>query len=136
MAGFAGVRITRKLVYPCGKIKKGNRQRGVYPRLLWPHGGIGKTRPREAPPRAPNCAKFSSDALAKCPQPLPSTHIFFFSSTLRLTRPRRTRGLRDPPWRPHVGGVCPRKTTKFMYYPRVTIISPHLNEIIPLHDHS
>ena len=44
-------------------------------------------------------------------------------------------GLRDPPFGPHVEGVCLRKSTKFVYHPRVTILSPHLTEIIPLHDH-
>ena len=64
------------------------------------------------------------------------TPLFFFSSTLLgLTGPRRTRGLRNSPFWPHVGGVCPRKSTKFMYYPRVTILHPHLTEIIPLHEH-
>ena len=64
-------------------------------------------------------------------------HLFlvFSSTSLGLTGPRRTRGLRDPTFWPHAGEVCPRKSTKFIYYPRVTILSPHLTEIIPLHDH-
>ena len=61
--------------------------------------------------------------------------LFFARTLLGLTGPRRTRGLRDPPFWPHVGGRCPRKSTKFMYYPSVTILSPHLTEIIPRHDH-
>ena len=52
----------------------GNGQRGVYPLLLWSNGGIGKTRLRQAPPRTPDCPKFSFDALARYPQTLPSTH--------------------------------------------------------------
>ena len=59
----------------------------------------------------------------------------FPNTSLGLTGPRRTRGLTHPPFWPHVGGICPRKSTKFMYYPRVTVLSPHLTEIIPLHDH-
>ena len=38
---------------------------GYTPLLLWSNGGIGKKWPRETPPRAPNCTKFSSDALAR-----------------------------------------------------------------------
>ena len=107
---------------------------GVYPLIFCSNGDIGQTRPREAPARAPVC--LISDALTSCPQTLPSTHTLFFSSTLFvLTGPRRTRGLRDHPYLPHVGGVCPRKSTKIMYYPRVTILSPHLTKIILLHDH-
>ena len=34
-----------------------------------------------------------------------------------------------------LGGYAPANQLKFMYYPRVTIISPYLTEIIPLHDH-
>ena len=41
-------------------------------------------------------------------------------------------GLRDPPYRPHGGWVCPRKSTNFIYYPRVTVLLSHLTEIIPL----
>ena len=33
-----------------------------------------------------------------------------------------------------LGGVFPRECTKFMYYPRVIVLSLHLAEIIPLHD--
>ena len=44
----------------------GNCQRGVYPLIFWSNVGIGQTRPREAPARAPDCPKFSSDALARC----------------------------------------------------------------------
>ena len=55
----------------------GNGQKGVYPRICQPDGGIGKTRPREALPRAPTRFKFNSDALARCPQPMPSTHTLF-----------------------------------------------------------
>ena len=29
----------------------------------------------------------------------------------------------------------PQKSTKFMYYLRVTVLSPQLTEIMPLHDH-
>ena len=110
---------------------------GYTPLLLWSKRGCRKTRPREVPLCAPNCPKFGSDALARCPQPLPSTHTFFlFSSTLLvLTGPPRTRGLTDPPFDYMSGGVCPRKSNKCMYYPRVTINSPRLTEIIPLHDH-
>ena len=116
---------------------KGNGQSGVYPLLLWSDGGIGKIRQLEAHPRAPNCPKFSSDALARCPQPLPSTHTFssFSSTLLGQTGPRRTSGLRDPPFWPRVGGACPRKSSDFVHYPSVTSISPHLTEIIPLHYH-
>ena len=38
---------------------------------------MGKTRPREALPRVPTCPKFSYEALARCPQPMPRTHTFF-----------------------------------------------------------
>ena len=55
---------------------KGNGLKGVHPLLFWSNGGVGQTRPREAPARAPDCTKFSSDALARCPQTLPSTHTF------------------------------------------------------------
>ena len=58
---------------------KGKGQRGVYHLLFWSNGSIGQTRPREAPASAPDCPKFSSDALARCPQTLPSTHTFLFS---------------------------------------------------------
>ena len=51
---------------------------GVYPPDFVVKRGIGKTRPREALPRAPNYPKFSRDALARCPWPLLSTHTFFF----------------------------------------------------------
>ena len=56
----------------------GKRSNGVHPRLFRPNGGGGKTRPREAPPRAPTCFNsiLNPDALARCPQPLPSTHTF------------------------------------------------------------
>ena len=112
----------------------GNGQRVVYPLFFWSNGGIGQTRPREAPTRAPGFPKFSSDALARCPQTLPSTHTFLFFSSrtlLGLTGPRRTRGLWDLTacWR----GMPPE--IKFTYYPRVTVLSPRLTEIIPLHDH-
>ena len=49
------------------------------PPAFWDNRGyMGGTRPREALARAPDCPKSSSDALAKCPQTLPSTHAFFF----------------------------------------------------------
>ena len=50
--------------------------------------------------------------------------ILFFSGTLlgRTAPPRW--GQKDPPLRP-------RNSTKFMYYARVTIISPHLPESYP-----
>ena len=51
---------------------------GSYPLFFWPVGDIGQTRPREAPARAPDCPKFSSDGLASCPQTLPSTHTICF----------------------------------------------------------
>ena len=109
---------------------------GYTPLFCGQTGGIDKVRPREAPLSAPNCPKFSSDALASCAQPLPSTHTFFSGTFLGLTGPRRTRGLRYPPCWPYVGGVCPHKSTKLIYYPRVTIISPHLTDLIPLlYDH-
>ena len=53
-------------------------QRGVYPPLLQTNGGIGKTRPREAPPRAPTGLNFNCGALARCPQPIPSTYVYLF----------------------------------------------------------
>ena len=37
----------------------------------------GKTRPREALPRAPTGLKFNHAALTRCPQPMPSTDTFF-----------------------------------------------------------
>ena len=61
--------------------------------------------------------------------------VFFSSTLLGLTGPRRTRGLREPPFWPRVGETCPRKSTTFIYYPRVNVLSPHLTGIIPLHDH-
>ena len=117
---------------------KGNGQRGVYPVLVWSNGGIGQTRPREAPARAPDCPKFSSDALARCPQTLPSTHTFsfFFSTSLGLTGPRRTRGLRDiPPFYHMLGAYAPANLLNLCISLRVTILYPHLTEIIPLHYH-
>ena len=51
---------------------------GVCPLLFGSIGDMGQTKPREAPARAPNCPKFSSDAQARCPQTLPSTHTFVF----------------------------------------------------------
>ena len=69
------------------------------------------------------------------PVDLAEPHTSFFRNTsLGLTGPPRTRGL-SPPFGPEVGGVCPRKSTAFFYFPRVTILSPHLTEIISLHDH-
>ena len=77
----------------------GNGQRGVHPPFLQPNGGIGKTRLREALPRAPTCLKFNYDALARSPQPMPTTqtfHFIFSGTLLRLRAPRRRRGLGDP----------------------------------------
>ena len=53
-------------VYLCCNIhkKKGKGQRGYYsPGVFKRNGGIGKTRPRNALPRAPACFKFNSGAL-------------------------------------------------------------------------
>ena len=50
---------------------------------FWSIGDIGQTRPREAPARAPDCPKFNSDALARYPQALPSTHTFSFFFSAR-----------------------------------------------------
>ena len=96
-----------------------------------------QTRSREAPPRAPNCHKFSSVALARFAQPLSSMHTFllFFEHVGANGTAAHEGSYRDPPFWPHVGGVCPRKSTTYMYYPRLTIISLHLTELISLHDH-
>ena len=55
---------------------------GVYPPLFQPNGGTGKTSPQEVLPRAPTCPNFNSEALARCPQPMPTTNtdvfLFFF----------------------------------------------------------
>ena len=51
-------------------------------------------------PRSPSCLECNSEALARRPQPMPSTHtvFFFFPSTfLGLTGPRRRRGQKDTP---------------------------------------
>ena len=50
---------------------------GYTPLIFWSNRGISQTRPREAPARAPDCPKFSSDELASCSQSFPSTHTFF-----------------------------------------------------------
>ena len=39
---------------------------------------MGKTAPWQVPACAPACLKSNSDALASRPQPVLSTHIFFF----------------------------------------------------------
>ena len=90
----------------------GNGQRGVYPPVFLSNGGIGQTRPREAPARASDCLKFSSDALARCRRPCraltPFLLLLLFSSTsLVLTGPRRTRVLRIPPFDHMLGGYAP-----------------------------
>ena len=56
----------------------GSGQMGVYPLFFWSIGDTGQTRPRKAPARAPDCPKFSSDALAKVPAGLAEhVHLFF-----------------------------------------------------------
>ena len=59
-----------------GKWSKG----GIPPPAFWAKraGNIGKTSPQEALTMAPTCFKFSPDALATCPQPMPSTRTLFF----------------------------------------------------------
>ena len=93
----------------------GNGQRGIYSLLSWSNGGIGQTRPREAPACTPDCPKFSSDALARCPQTLPSTYTFwfvFFEDVVGANGTAAHEGssgfsLLTTCW----GGVCPRKST-------------------------
>ena len=91
----------------------------MYPFLWWSNWGIYTKHGRGRRPHVPQTASnFSSDALARCPQPLPSTHTFFFffpSTLFGLTGPRHTRGLRDPSFSPHVGGICSRKSSKCEY---------------------
>lgn len=50
---------------------------GIPPPFSATRGRAGKTRPQETPPSAPACLKFNSDGLARCPQPMASTHTFF-----------------------------------------------------------
>ena len=53
--------------------------KGGYTPWFFSHlGGTGETRPRKAFPRAPTCVKCNSKALARRPQPMPSTHTVFF----------------------------------------------------------
>ena len=75
-----------------------NSQRGVYPRLFRPNGDLSKTPPREALPHAPSCFKFYADALARYPQPMPSTRAFFvfFGHVLGLTVAWRRRCESEP----------------------------------------
>ena len=72
---------------------------GYTPRTFLPIGGLGKTSTRDAFPRAPTGSEFNSDALARRPQPMPSTPAFFFSGTLLvLVVPPRKRGHNNPPF--------------------------------------
>ena len=101
----------------------GNGQRGVYPPVFLSNGGIGQTRPREAPARASDCLKFSSDALARCRRPCraltPFLLLLLFSSTsLVLTGPRRTRVLRIPPFDHMLGGYAPANLLNLCVTPR------------------
>ena len=91
----------------------------VYPRVLKPNGGAGKSRPRNALPRAPACFKSNSDALARCPQPMPSTRNFVLSGRLlgRTLQPR-TRGQNGSPFWLYIGVVCPRNFTTIYVLPR------------------
>ena len=44
--------------------------------------GVHGNSLRTVPALAPNCPKFNYDALARHPQPMPSTHTVFFSGTV------------------------------------------------------
>ena len=55
-----------------------------YPPLCGQTEGVGKTRPRHVPARAPDCLQFNYDAPARHPQPMPSTQTFFYRSTYIL----------------------------------------------------
>ena len=119
-------------------IGMGNGQRGLYPLFFFVKRGC---RPNTAAGGArtwPRLPQIHFWRASKVPTDIAEhAHFFFYFSRtlLGLAGPRRTRGGRDPPFWSHVGGVCPGKSTKFMYYPRLTILSPHLTEIITLHDH-
>ena len=122
----------------CANPNIANGNKGAYPLLFRSNGGIGQTRRREEPARAPDCHKFSSDALVRCPQTLASTHIrlFFSENVVGVNGTAVHEGCQGSPllttcW----GGVYPRKSTECIHCPRVTAPSSHLTEIIPLHDH-
>ena len=105
------------------KIVKG----GCTPGFLWSNGGIVKTRPLEAPPNDPNCPKSTSDALARCPQPLPSTHtcFSFFRAGCWGWRDRHGRGdLRIPPFYHMLGVYAPVKLQKLCITPAWPSIPP------------
>ena len=114
---------------------KANGQGGGIPPAFVVKRGYGQNTAVGSAPTCPQLPQTQFSLAIKVPAAVAehAHFIFFFSSTLLgLTGPRRTR---SPLWTTYWGGVCPRKSTKFTYYPRVTINSPNLTEIIPLHDH-
>lgn len=62
-------------------------KRWVNPSPFQPNGGVGKTRPREVPTRASTCLELNSDARARRPQPMQSTHTSFFGHAFRADGP-------------------------------------------------
>ena len=85
-----------------------NGQRGVYPRILRSNGGIGITRPREAPPHVRQPA---SNSIMTRKQEVPvahaeqHAHLFFSGTLLERTAPLRRWGNRKPPFRLYMLGV-------------------------------
>ena len=89
-------------------VKRGYRQ---------PNGGIGKIRMREPRPHALSCLKFNCDALARCSEPLPSTHTFSFLLFGHVVGANGTAAQEGsqgiPPHDYMGGGVCPHISTMF-----------------------
>ena len=111
---------------------------GYTPRIFKPNGGIGKTFPRNTLQRAPACFKFSTEALARVPQPMPCTRFFFFFCRARCWGERHCRvgGVkRIPPFDNMLGGYAQATLLNVVYHPCINIISPQLTEMVPLHDH-
>ena len=98
---------TRKATTLKAKTKRGNGQRGVYPLEFRPFGGRGETRPRQALPRAPTCPNCNLDALARRPQPMPSTHTLFCFFWARPWACGAGGGKRIPPFDYKLGGYIP-----------------------------
>ena len=70
----------------------------VYPRAFWPNGGIGKTRPREALPRAPTCFKWNYGLQAWCARSTCRARPpFFFGYGVGATGNVAQEGSKRPP---------------------------------------
>ena len=111
-----------------GKGSKG----GISPGFQ-PYGGVGKTRPREAFPSAPTGSEFNSDALARCPQPMPSTLLFyfFFGHVALVNSIAAQKESKQFPLMTKFCEVHPRNPTKCMYCstPRDHHILPPLHRV-------